>query len=132
MAAMGAGRIGYERRALFAYLLNGPSLVAIFLLAAYPIVYSGWISLHKYNLKRPAVFQFIGLDNYAAILSSSEFWSALWITLQFTVLVVTAVTVLGVCIALLLNQRFRGRGVVRTLILLPWAIPLVVNGLLRQ
>jgi multiple sugar transport system permease protein len=132
MAAMGAGRIGYERRALFAYLLNGPSLVAIFLLAAYPIVYSGWISLHKYNLKRPAVFQFIGLDNYAAILSSSEFWSALWITLQFTVLVVTAVTVLGVCIALLLNQRFRGRGVVRTLILLPWAIPPVVNGLMWQ
>jgi hypothetical protein len=52
----GRRRIGYERRALFAYLLNGPSLVAIFLLAAYPIVYSGWISLHKYNLKRPRVF----------------------------------------------------------------------------
>ena len=129
---MRAPGIGYERRPLFAYLLNTPSLVAIFLLAAYPIVYSGWISLHKYNLKRPRVFQFIGLDNYADILNSPESWSALWITIEFTLLVVTSVTVLGVCIALLLNQRFPGRGILRTLILLPWAIPPVVNGLMWQ
>ena len=129
---MRAGGIGYEQRPLFAYLLNAPSLVAIFVLAAYPIVYSGWISLHKYNLKRPGVFQFIGFDNYAAIANSPEFWSALWITIQFTLLVVTSVTVLGVCIALLLNQTFPGRGILRTLILLPWAIPPVVNGLMWQ
>jgi multiple sugar transport system permease protein len=123
--------IGYERP-LFAYLLNAPSLIAIFLLAGYPIVYSAWISLHKYNLKRPKIFQFIGLDNYAYILESSEFWSALWITVQFTFLVVMVVTVLGVWVALLLNQPFRGRAIVRTLILLPWAIPPVVNGLMWQ
>jgi ABC-type sugar transport system permease subunit len=79
--------IGYER-ARFAWVLNSPALIAIFVLAAYPIVYSAWISLHKYNLKRPHVFEFIGLDNYARILDSTEFWSALWITVQFTVLVV--------------------------------------------
>ena len=123
--------IGYDRP-LFAYLLNAPALIAIFVLAAYPIFYSAWISLHKYNLKRPKVFQFIGLDNYAGILNSPEFWSSLWITLQFTVLVVTSVTVLGVCVALLLNLPFRGRGLLRTLILLPWAIPPVVNGLMWQ
>jgi len=126
-----AGRVGYDRPA-FAYLLNAPSLIAIFLLAGYPIIYSAWISFHKYNLKRPRVFDFIGLDNYSEILKSPEFWSALWITVQFTVLVVTLVAVLGVCIALLLNQRFPGRGVLRTLILLPWAIPPVVNGLMWQ
>ena len=123
--------IGYDRP-LFAYLLNAPALIAIFVLAAYPIFYSAWISLHKYNLKRPKVFQFIWLDNYAGILNSPEFWSSLWITLQFTVLVVTSVTVLGVCVALLLNLPFRGRGLLRTLILLPWAIPPVVNGLMWQ
>lgn len=126
-----ANRIGYDRP-LFACLLNAPSLIAIFLLAGYPILYSFWISLHKYNLKRPKVFEFIGLENYADILESSEFWSSLRITVQFTVLVVTVVTVLGVCIALLLNQPFRGRAAVRTLILLPWAIPPVVNGLMWQ
>jgi multiple sugar transport system permease protein len=126
-----ANGIGYDRP-LFAYLLNAPSLIAIFLLAGYPILYSAWISLHKYNLKRPKIFEFIGLENYAYILESPEFWSSLWITVQFTILVVTAVTVLGVCIALLLNQPFRGRAIVRTLILLPWAIPPVVNGLMWQ
>jgi ABC-type sugar transport system permease subunit len=123
--------IGYDRP-LFAYVLNVPALVAIFLLAGYPIIYSAWLSLHKYNLKRPKVFQFIGLDNYLGILNAPEFWSSLWITMEFTLLVVTTVSVLGVCIALLLNMPFRGRGLLRTLILLPWAIPPVVNGLMWQ
>jgi len=123
--------IGYER-ARFAWVLNGPALVAIFVLAAYPILYSAWISLHKYNLKRPRVFDFIGLDNYATIVASPEFWSALRITMEFTVLVVTTVAVLGICVALLLNLPFRGRDLLRTLILLPWAIPPVVNGLMWQ
>jgi ABC-type sugar transport system permease subunit len=124
-------RIGYERPE-FAWLLNAPALLAIFVLAAYPIVYSAWISLHKYNLKRPRVFDFVGLANYADILDSPEFWSSLWITIQFTVLVVTLVAVLGMLIAILLNQQFPGRAVIRTLILLPWAIPPVVNGLMWQ
>jgi len=124
-------RVGYDRP-LFAYLLNTPAIIALVLLAAYPILYSAWISLHKYNLKRPRVFDFIGLENYASILESPEFWSSLWITVKFTLLVVTAVTVLSVCVALLLNQPFRGRAILRTLILLPWAIPPVVNGLMWQ
>ena len=123
--------IGYDRP-LFAYLLNAPALIAITLLAAYPIVYSAWISLHKYNLKRPNVFRFIGLENFTTILEAPEFWSALWITVKFTLLVVVTVSVLGVLVALLLNQQFRGRGIVRTLVLLPWAIPPVVNGLMWQ
>lgn len=130
-ARRGGGNIGYDRP-MFAYLLNAPALVAIFLLAGYPIVYSAWISLHKYNLKRPLRFEFIGLDNFVAIVESSEFWSSLWITMQFLVMVVSLVIVLGVAIALLLNESFPGRGFVRTLILLPWAIPPVVNGLMWQ
>jgi len=126
-----ANRVGYDRPA-FAYLLNAPALLAIFVLAGYPIVYSAWVSLHKFNLKRPNVFRFIGLDNYSEILKSPEFWSALWITVQFTVMVVALVAILGVLVALLLNQSFPGRGVLRTLILLPWAIPPVVNGLMWQ
>ena len=74
---MRGAHIGYERPA-FAWLLNTPSLCAIFVLAAYPMAYSAWISLHKYNLKRPRVFDLVGLSNYAAILRSSEFWSAIF------------------------------------------------------
>ena len=123
--------VGYDRP-VFAYLLNAPALIAITLLAAYPIVNSAWISLHRYNLKRPNVFRFIGLENFASIVEAPEFWSALWITVQFTLLVVVTVSVLGVLVALLLNQPFRGRGFVRALVLLPWAIPPVVNGLMWQ
>jgi multiple sugar transport system permease protein len=128
---LGSTRIGYERPG-FAWLLNTPALLAIFVLAAYPIVYSAWISLHKYNLKRPRVFDFVGLGNYVEILESAEFWSAFTITVEFTVLVVTLVAVLGILVAILLDQEFPGRGLVRTLVLLPWAIPPVVNGLMWQ
>jgi multiple sugar transport system permease protein len=124
-------RVGYERP-YFAYLLNTPALLAILLLAGYPIVYSAWVSLHKYNLKRPRVFEFVGFGNYWQILQSEEFQAALAITLQFTLLVVFLVVLLGLAIALLLNREFPGRGFVRTLILLPWAIPPVVNGLMWQ
>ena len=125
------GRVVYENSA-FAFLLNAPSLLAIVVLVGYPIAYSAWISLHKYNLKRPRVFDFVGLGNYLTIFQSEEFWSAFWITAAFTCLVVGLVVVLGILIALLLNEQFPGRGFVRTLILLPWAIPPVVNGLMWQ
>jgi len=125
------GRIGYENPS-FALLLNTPCLIVIVVLVGYPIVHSAWTSLHKYNLKRPRVFEFVGLGNYLAILGSDEFWSAFWITMLFTTLVVVLVVTLGMLIALLLNQSFPGCGLVRTLILLPWAIPPVVNGLMWQ
>lgn len=127
----GGGRAGYDNPA-FALYLNTPCLIAIVVLVGYPIVHSAWTSLHKYNLKRPRVFEFVGLGNYLTILESEEFWSAFWITMLFTTLVVALVVVLGMLIALLLNQPFPGRGLVRTLILLPWAIPPVVNGLMWQ
>ncbi len=116
----------------FAFLLNAPALIAIVLLVGYPIAYSAWISLHKYNLKRPRVFDFVGFDNYLNLFQSDEFRSALWITVVFTTLVVPLVVILGILFALLLNEKFPGCGFVRALILLPWAIPPVVNGLMWQ
>jgi multiple sugar transport system permease protein len=116
----------------FAFLLNSPALLAIILLVGYPIAYSFWLSLHRYNLKRPSLFRFIGWGNYAEILGSPEFWSALRITVVFTGLAVLLVVAFAILVALLLNEPFPGRGLVRTLILVPWAIPPVVNGLMWQ
>jgi multiple sugar transport system permease protein len=116
----------------FAFLLNAPALLAIVLLVGYPILYSLWLSLHRYNLKRPRLFRFIGLENYAEILRSPEFWAALQVTLTFTGLAVGLVVGLGILMALLLNEAFPGRGFVRTVALVPWAIPPVVNGLMWQ
>src|SRR5262249_9565770 len=69
---------------------------------------------------------------YLAILQSDEFWSALWVSVVFTTIVLTLVCRMGLLIALLLNEEFPGSGLFRTLILLPWAIPPVVNGLMWQ
>jgi ABC-type sugar transport system permease subunit len=64
-----ASGVGYERPH-FAFLLNTPALLIVVLLAGYAIVYSAWISLHKFSLKRPRVFDFVGLANYRQILES--------------------------------------------------------------
>ena len=116
----------------FAFLLNAPALLAIVGLVGYPIAYSLWLSLHRYNLKRPNLFRFIGFGNYVEIFGSDEFWAALQVTLVFTALGVILVVALAILIALLLNEPFPGRGFVRTMVLVPWAIPPVVNGLMWQ
>jgi multiple sugar transport system permease protein len=65
----------------FAFLLNAPALLAIVGLGGYPVAGSLWLSLHRYNLKRPNLFRFIGFGNYVEIFGSDEFWAALQVTL---------------------------------------------------
>jgi multiple sugar transport system permease protein len=73
---------------------------------------------------------FVGIDNYARMLASSNFRSTLTTTALFAVISVAAEMVLGVAAALLLNQNFHGRAIVRALMILPWALPTVVNATL--
>jgi multiple sugar transport system permease protein len=115
-----------------AFILNAPAVCVILLLVAYPILHSFYLSLHRWNLKRPKIFSFIWFGNYAHILSSPEFWDALRVTAIFAFLSVAGILVLGTGMALVLNEEFRGRGLVRSLVLVPWAIPPVVNGLMWQ
>jgi multiple sugar transport system permease protein len=118
--------------AAFAYLLNAPAALLIAGLVLYPIGYSLWISLHKYNLKRPGAFPFVGVANYVDVFQASDFWHAFGVTTVFTALSVVGVLLVGTGIALVANESFRGRGLLRALILVPWAIPPVVNGLMWQ
>jgi multiple sugar transport system permease protein len=112
------------------YLMNVPALIVILALVAYPIGYSFWLSLQRYNLKQPAAQAFIGFNNYVSLLSDTEFLSSLKVSVVFSILVVAFTVVLGVALALVLNESFLGRGVLRSLMLLPWAMPGVVNGLM--
>jgi multiple sugar transport system permease protein len=113
-----------------AYLLNAPAMIVIGLLVAYPIGYSFWLSLHRYNLKLPALERFVWFQNYAALVSDPAFLSSLRVTVAFVVVVLVLTVVLGTALALVLNETFLGRGVLRSLVLLPWAMPGVVNGLM--
>jgi multiple sugar transport system permease protein len=121
-----------RRTTPFAYLLNAPSILVILLLVGYPICYSFWVSLHRYDLRRPRIFRLVWLQNYVDILADPDFWTALRITVVFTVSAVIIIVSVGLAVALLLNRRFPGCGFVRTVILIPWAIPPVVNGLMWQ
>ena len=120
----GAGSLERERRQ--AYLLVAPAVVVLGGVAVYPILAAVWLSLQRFIL----VFRerrFIGLDNYAFLLSDARFWSALGNTAYFTLVAVAVELLLAVPLALLLNRAFPGRGVLRASALIPWAIPTVVS-----
>jgi multiple sugar transport system permease protein/N,N'-diacetylchitobiose transport system permease protein len=109
----------------FLYIL--PALVVVFSVIIFPLGYAFYISLHKVTGQTQS---FVGLANYVSILRSDFFWAATGRTLYFTVVSVGLEFVLGLGVALLLNQEFPGRGLMRGLLILPWALPTVVNGVL--
>ncbi|MBF2025788.1 MAG: sugar ABC transporter permease [Oscillatoriales cyanobacterium C42_A2020_001] len=104
------------------YLLL-PALAVLLLVFAYPIGRSLWLGLFAQNLGTELQPVFIGLNNYIRIFGDGHFWQTFWITIRFTVLSVTLELLLGLGVALVLNQTFRGRSVVRTIAILPWALP---------
>src|SRR5439155_23177956 len=68
----------------FAYFLNAPAIALLVALVAYPIVDAFWLSLHRYNLRRPEIFDFVALQNYVDVVTSDLFPGSLWVTLVFT------------------------------------------------
>jgi multiple sugar transport system permease protein len=130
------GRRGWsapnEPQPFLFFVLNSPAILLLIGLVLYPIIYSFWLSLHAYNLRQPNRVRFIGLDNYATILSSEQFWTAASNTALFCLGSISLTVILGTLLALLLNEPFPGRGILRAVMLLPWAIPPVVNGLIWQ
>ncbi len=118
-----------RRETRLAYLLTLPSLILMIGLIGFPVLYALWISLHRVSFLSPGQ-PFIGLGNYLALLRNSDFWFSIQRTGYFTVVSLVVQTATGLGIAVVLNERFPGRTLLRGLILLPWAIPTVVNGVL--
>ncbi|QZZ22715.1 sugar ABC transporter permease [Leptothermofonsia sichuanensis E412] len=104
------------------YLLI-PAVIMLLLVFAYPIGRSLWLSFFDQNLATGLEPVFAGLNNYARIAGDGRFWQSFWITTRFTVITVVLELILGMGIALVLNQAFRGRNLVRTIAILPWALP---------
>lgn len=112
------------------WLLALPAVAAVVLIALFPLAWTFWESLHSHDLRMPWHGRpFVALDNYAALGASARFWAALGHTAFFTAVSVTLELVLGMALALILHRIGRGRGAVRAIVLLPWAIPTVVAGL---
>jgi len=109
-----------ERR--LGWLLCAPAVIVMIAVTAYPIVYAVYLSLQRYDLRFPSQATFIGLGNYAAVLSSPYWWQALKVTVIITVFSVAIELVLGMLLALLMHRTLFGRGTVRTSILIPYGI----------
>ena len=103
-------------------------LVALFTL--FPFAFAAVTSLRQRVLTLPGQTPFVGLRNYSEVIGADLFFTSLKATALFATLTVIPVTALGLAVALLLNQRVRGLGVLRALVLLPWAIPLVSAGII--
>ncbi len=118
-----------ERRLVFALIT--PAIAVVLLMAIFPLGWTIWESLHRHDLRMPWLGEpFVGLANYVAIARDPRFLLALAHTALFTGITVTAELLLGLGFALVMNRTFRGRGLVRAAIVLPWAIPTVVVALL--
>jgi multiple sugar transport system permease protein len=124
----GGRRSELSERQLAAVLVS-PSLVLIALVAAYPIGYAIWLSLNEYSVRVPGLSRFAGIRNYENALTSSEFWEAFRTTFVFTGVSVALELVLGIAMALAMHEAFRGRVVLRTAVLVPWAILTVVTAM---
>jgi ABC-type sugar transport system permease subunit len=112
------------------WLMTSPALIAIAVVAMFPIAWTLWESLHLHDLRMPWLGRpFIGLANYAEALVDARFHSALAHTAVFVAATVTLELAGGLLLALALDRAVRLRGVLQSAILLPWAIPTVVAAL---
>ncbi len=107
-----------------AYIL--PAIIILLVVTIYPLIYVFYLSLHR-NMPIFEISNFIGIKNYIFLLKDERFWNALKNTLYFTGLSVVAELLLGLMIALFLDRSFKGRGMIRAIVLIPWAIPTVVS-----
>lgn len=109
-----------------AWKLCAPAAIVMVAVTAWPIIYSVWLSLQRYDLRFPDDRRFVGLDNYIAVLGDRYWWTAFGVTMLLTVVSVVIELVLGMVLALIMHRTLVGRGLVRTVSLIPYGIVTVV------
>ncbi|MBC2772053.1 sugar ABC transporter permease [Rhizobium sp. AQ_MP] len=128
------------QRTRSAWIFLAPTLLVLAMVAGWPLIRTIYFSFTNATLNNLEDAEFIGFSNYLTwitlqsgrtvwrgLLVDPAWWGAVWNTLRFTLISVSIETVLGLVVALVLNANFRGRGIVRAAILIPWAIPTIVS-----
>ena len=128
-----------KNRTQVAWTFLAPMLILMAVVAGWPLLRSVWFSFTDTNINNIAEYSYVGFDNYFSdwglfgpSILSTEFWDTDWgvsikNTFQFSLVSVLLETLLGLAVAMLLNQEFKGRAWVRTAVLVPWAIPTIVS-----
>ncbi|MCZ4564150.1 sugar ABC transporter permease [Rhodococcus sp. IEGM 1401] len=109
-----------ERR--LGLMLIAPAALLMIAVTGYPIIYAFWLSLQKYNLAFPEDREFVGISNYVTVLSDGYWWTAFSVTAGITIISVIIEFILGLAVALVMHRTIFGRGLVRTVVLIPYGI----------
>ena len=119
------------RPSLYPYATILPVMLVVAVFTVYPLLYSVYLSVHENVLTRPLDNDFVGLQNFREVVGGYYFWRSLWSTAVFAAMAVAAVTLYGLGVALLLNQPgVLGSTLLKVVVLLPWAIPSVISGII--
>lgn len=114
-----------------AWIMMAPAIIVLLVIAVYPILRTIWLSLHEMVLTDPGSgYPFIGLQNYLEIFKDQRAMDSMVFTFRFTITTVVLELFIGFGAALIMNKAFRGKGLVRAAILIPWAIPTSVSALM--
>ncbi|MEL7982510.1 sugar ABC transporter permease [Vreelandella titanicae] len=124
-----------RQRVKAAWLFLAPMLIALTLVAGWPLVRTFFLSFTDASLSDLGAANLIGFENYLVyddgrwygVLADSVWWQSVWNTVYFSVVSVSLEVVFGVIVALILNAEFKGRVIVRAAVLIPWAIPTIVS-----
>ncbi len=117
-----------RKSAIAGYAMLSPAMLVIALVTIFPIGYSIWMSMNTINSTFTGFqFTFSGFTNYNIVFQSSLFWQALWFTTMYAAVTVIIELVLGLLVALALNQPIRGRGLAIAVMLIPWTLITVIS-----
>lgn len=117
-----------ERRNFYSnWLFLAPCLFVIALSAGWPLIRTIFFSFTDASLDNLQGFEFVGLANFISLFHDHEWWKALSNTFIITLVSVPLETIFGLIIALILHRNFKGRGIMRTVVLIPWTIPTIVS-----
>src|ERR1700709_583724 len=120
-------RKSFDKQGRMAFWLLLPAAVVVFGVILYPMFRTLLVSLFQVNSALATVTPFVGFGNYAHVLSSPDFWASMGRTLYFTLVSTALELVLGLAVAGLLNAKLRARWLFRAIVVIPWAIPTIVN-----
>ena len=119
-----------RRRNFTGYAFVTPTVLVVVAILVYPILQSFVLSIGQSSIDGSGSYKFVGLKHYVDLLHTGQFWNALAVTLTFTGLSIPFELILGIGLALLMNEHFHGKGIARLAVLFPWALPTALNALI--
>src|SRR5689334_13249652 len=114
-----------EREGVFSWIMLAPGVLFLLAFVAYPFFYGIWLSLLDRPVARPG--QFVGLGNFRILFHDDVFWQVVGNTFQYVSVTTVLKLVGGLAMALVMNQRFRGRSLTRAFLLLPFIVPTALS-----